>query len=286
MWTRQLLKENGKTAFRRNYWACVAVSLILMILVGGGNTGFNFNFDLDSSDNYSTGLGNSIYSYDSGNYGSLDSYDYDVDVSVLRYVAVLLPVIVIVCLVVIAIAIAISAFLTNIIDIGGKRYFLENREHKTKVSQVLYGFSNGNYMNGVKIMFWKGLYIFGWSLLFIVPGIVKSYAYMMVPYILAENPGISKERAFQISMQMMDGHKMEAFILEWSFFGWNLLNSLTFGILGIFYVNPYRNATYAEFYSAIKAEAMQRGITDSIELPGVGYPEFAQQFTEQSTEQF
>lgn len=285
MWTRQLLKQNGKTAFRRNYWACVAVSLILLILVGGGNTGFNFNYNLASSENYSTGLEDSMYSYGTG-LGESTYYDYDIDVSALRFVAVLLPIIVIVCLVAIAIVIALSAFLTNIIDIGGKRYFLENREHKTKVSQVLYGFSNGYYMNGVKIMFWRSLYILGWSLLFIIPGIIKSFSYMMVPYIMAENPSISKERAFQISMQMMDGHKMEAFILGWSFIGWDLLNAITFGILGIFYVNPYKNATYAEFYSAIKAEAMQRGISDSIELPGVGYPEFTGQFTGQSTEQF
>lgn len=291
MWTRQLLKENGRIAFRRNYWACVAVSLILMILVGGGSGVFNFNYNLDPSSNSSTGLDDSLYSYGTGLGGSTyydddDYYDYDIDVDVLRYAVVLLPIILIVCLVVIAIVIALSAFLTNIIDIGGKRYFLENREHKTKVSQVLYGFSNGYYMNGVKIMFFRTLYILGWSLLFVIPGIVKAYAYMMVPYILAENPGISKERAFQISMQMMDGHKMEAFILDLSFIGWNLLNAITFGILGIFYVNPYRNATYAEFYSAIKAEAMQRGIADSIELPGVGYPEFNQGFTGQSTEQF
>ena len=90
------------------------------------------------------------------------------------------------------------------IELGGNRYFLENREHKTKVSQVLFGFSNGNYMNCVKILFLRDLYLVGWTLLFIIPGIVKAYEYRMISYILAENPRNSKERAFEISRQMMD----------------------------------------------------------------------------------
>lgn len=100
----------------------------------------------------------------------------------------------------------------------------------------------------------------------------------MIPYILAENPQISKERAFDISMQMMEGHKLEAFVLELSFIGWDLLNACTLGILGIFYVNPYKHATFAEFYTAVKAEAFAKGITNAAELPGVSYPEFTEQF--------
>ena len=263
MWTRKLLKENGKTAFKRNYWPCVAVSFILTLLVGGGaGVTFrqNWNTDFNYNDSISQGMG--------GYYNA----------QIVKYVALFLPVIIIACLIGLAIGIAVSAFLINVIELGGNRYFLENREHKTKVSQVLFGFSNGNYMNCVKILFLRDLYLVGWMLLFIIPGIVKAYEYRMISYILAENPRISKERAFEISRQMMDGHKWEAFVLDLSFLGWQILSGCTMGIVGFFYVNPYMFATYAEFYTAVKSEAMQRGATNSIELPGVGYPEFTEQF--------
>ena len=66
-----------------------------------------------------------------------------------------------------------------------------------------------------------------------------------------------------------------------SFFWWQVLSAMTSGLVGIFYVNPYVDATFAEFYSAIKAEAFGKGITNSIELPGVGHENFTEQFTQQ-----
>lgn len=249
MWTRELLKENGKIAFQRNYWLCVAVSLIL-VFIGGGTGGINLNFNLDEG-NTTEGFA-SVYGFD--NWG---------------YLLLMVPLILIGVVLAVAIAFAVSAFLVNIVQIGGCRFFMENREHKTQVGQVFFVFSNENYMNCVKTMFWRELCILGWSLLFIVPGIIKAYAYRMIPYIMAENPGISRQRAFAISEQMMDGHKMEAFVLELSFLGWDFLSAITGGIVGIFYANPYKNATFTEFYTAVKSEAFARGITDIIELPGV-----------------
>ena len=249
MWTRELLKENGKIAFQRNYWLCVAVSLIL-VFIGGGSGGINLNLDLSDS---------------SAMDGTTNIYGFEG----FGYLLLMLPIILIACALAIVIAFAVAAFLINIVQIGGCRFFMENREHKTDVGQVFFAFSNENYMNCVKTMFWRDICILGWTLLFIVPGIIKGYAYRMIPYILAENPGISRQRAFAISEQMMDGHKMEAFVLELSFLGWNFLSAMTGGIVGIFYVNPYRNATYTEFYTAVKSEALARGITDTIELPGV-----------------
>lgn len=158
MWTRELLKENGKIAFKRNYWTCVLVAFILGILAGGETGGFKFNFDIDSDTNYYFGINRNYYSGLSGS---------------VRYFFLFLPIMLFICLLVIAIVFVVMAFVTNIIEIGGKRYFMENREHKTNAAQVLYGFSNGYYMNCVNIMFRRNLYILGWSLLFIIPGIKK-----------------------------------------------------------------------------------------------------------------
>lgn len=249
MWTRELLKENGKIAFQRNYWLCVAVSLILAF-IGGGASGVNLNFNLNDV-------------------GSVESSAATFDFAGLSYVLLMIPLMVIAGVLAIAIAFAASAFLVNIVRIGGCRFFMENREHKTDVGKVFFAFSDGNYMNCVKTMFWRDLCLVGWTLLFVVPGIIKGYAYRMIPYIMAENPGISRQRAFAISEQMMDGHKMEAFVLDLSFIGWDILSAFSAGIVGIFYANPYKNATYTEFYTAVKSEAFTRGITDITELPGV-----------------
>ena len=101
-------------------------------------------------------------------------------------------------------------------------------------------------------MFLKALYVFLWSLLLVIPGIIKGYEYRMIPYILAENPGIDTKEAFAMSKQMMDGNKWNAFVLDLSFLGWIILSVFTCGILAVFYVNPYIYMTDAELYVALK----------------------------------
>lgn len=108
-------------------------------------------------------------------------------------------------------------------------------------------------------MFLMQLYIFLWSLLFIIPGVIKSYEYMMVPYILAENPGMDRKEAFAISKRMMDGQKWAAFVLELSFLGWIILGVVTCGLLGIFWIQPYINATMTELYMYNKVKAYNEG---------------------------
>ena len=94
------------------------------------------------------------------------------------------------------------------------------------------------------------LYIMLWSLLFIIPGLVKAYAYAMAPFILEENPNMTPSEAINASRELMDGHKFDLFCLHWSFFGWALLSVLTLGI-GSLWLNPYMNAATAAFYRSI-----------------------------------
>ena len=94
------------------------------------------------------------------------------------------------------------------------------------------------------------LYIMLWSLLFIIPGLVKAYAYAMAPFILEENPNMTPSEAIKASRELMDGHKFDLFCLHWSFFGWALLSVLTLGI-GSLWLNPYMNAATAAFYRSI-----------------------------------
>ena len=253
MWTRQLLKENAKVAFRRNYWLCVAVSAIAMFLMGGG-IGISSNTSVEETEEILNG-----------------------QMSLEHLIAQIPPAIFLVLglavIVGFVLGLCIVILVSNVAQVGCNRYFIENREHKTNVGQVFYGFQGGRYTSTVWIMFLKGLYIFLWSLLFWIPGIIKTYSYMMVPYIIAENSSLDKSRVFELIRKMMRGHKWEAFVLGLSFLGWNFLGAMTGGIVSIFYVNPYQHATYAEFYSALKAEAIQKGIATTADLPGVTIPE-------------
>ena len=249
MWTRKLLKENAKIAFKRNYWACVAVSVIAALL---GVTASGASFDLNYEE-FTNVEGTNI------------AFD-----SIPDYIIYVLGA---ATLIAIIIGICFSILVSNVVTVGCNRYFLENREHKTEVGQLFYGFKNGKYGSNVYTMFMKDLSIFFHVLLLIIPGIIKAYAYAFVPYILAENPDLVNNRVLKISSEMMDGHKIELFMLELSFIGWAILNVITFGLLGIFWVNPYIHATIAEFYTAIKAEAIQNGTVYPGELPGVYYQE-------------
>ena len=81
----------------------------------------------------------------------------------------------------------------------------------------------------------------------------------MVPYILAENPGMDRREAFAISKRMMDGEKWNTFVLGLSFFGWIVIDLFTCGILGLFFVSPYVHATFAELYAYNKVKAYNEG---------------------------
>ena len=99
------------------------------------------------------------------------------------------------------------------------------------------------------------VFTFLWSLLFVIPGIVKSYSYAMTSYILADHPEMTAQEAIDASRKMMDGHKMDLFVLQLSFFWWYLLCGITFGI-AFLYVGPYVSAATAKFYDTIKGDTV------------------------------
>jgi len=103
------------------------------------------------------------------------------------------------------------------------------------------------------LAFITGFFTFTWSLLFIIPGIVKGFAYSMAPYILADNPDMTAREALRESKRITDGHKSELFVLMLSFIGWTLLVPLTFGLI-IIWLAPYANAVFANYYIAMKSD--------------------------------
>ena len=130
-------------------------------------------------------------------------------------------------------------------------YLKLTKSEGIEVKDLFSGFSNA--INAILLGILQAIFVFLWSLLFVIPGIIKSYAYSMSTFVLAENPDMSATDALKKSQEIMDGHKMEYFILQLSFIPWYLLVGITFGIAGL-YVGPYVNATTANFYNAIKGE--------------------------------
>ena len=159
----------------------------------------------------------------------------------------------------------IDIFLINPVRVGGYNFFNRQREGTSKFTNIFGGFAHGHYKASVRNMFLKGLYESLWSMLFIIPGIIKSYSYWMVPYITAANPNLSASRAFEISKKTMNGNKWRTFVLQLSFIGWDLLAALTFGV-GYYFLAPYKETTYAELYAALKEKAITSGIATEEEL--------------------
>ena len=105
--------------------------------------------------------------------------------------------------------------------------------------------------SAVGLMFVKDLYLFLWSLLFVIPGLVKAYSYSQAMFILNENPGMGIDEAITRSREMMVGHKWELVILQSSFLGWAILGGLTFG-LAIVYILPLYAMSMYVFYDYVK----------------------------------
>lgn len=107
----------------------------------------------------------------------------------------------------------------------------------------------GRYLGGSLLM---TLYIILWCLLFIIPGIVKSYAYAMTPYVMNDRPDLDADDCIHESRMMMKGYKWKLFCLDLSFIGWAILCILTLGI-GFLWLQPYVEASHAKFYEELKA---------------------------------
>lgn len=236
MWTREELKSNAKMILKRTYWMSFVACLIVSTL-SSMNTVFNVSSDTDME-------------------AMLENMSPEV---LLMYVSA--------GTIAFILSIVFSLFVAYPITVGSNKFFMASRENDCDLRDLIHVFTGGSYFNVIKTMFLMNLYISLWSLLFVIPGIVKAYEYSFVPYILSENPGIETRRAFELSKEMTTGHKWQMFVLDLSFLGWELLGILCCGI-GILFVVPYYQATIAELYAASRADVFQRGIADHMELPG------------------
>lgn len=147
-----------------------------------------------------------------------------------------------------------SLIITPAFSLSLLRVYLDVvKGNRPEVGDAFGGFDD--FWSAFKVTFLVGLFTFLWSLLFIIPGIIKGLSYSMSLYILAENKGKSARECINESKAMTDGHKMELFVLGLSFIGWALLCCITFGIAYI-WVGPYTQATYTNAYNWMKPAAV------------------------------
>ena len=224
MWKRKELKEKGKTAVKRNYWKSVLVSAVFAGVIGGA--GFYGSSATNSAQN-----GTNI---------ALGS----------TWMVIVAAIVLILAL---AIVILTFELLVNPFEVGVNKFRLNALKDKGNVSDMGMGF-DVSYKRNVKVLFFRDLYTMLWLLLFIIPGIVKIYEYRMIPYLLADNPDMSKQEAFSMSKAMMKGNKWRSFVLDLSFILWGILGVITLGIVSVLWVDPYRQLTDAAFYNALKTE--------------------------------
>lgn len=238
MWTRKELKTRARSLFKMNYWKAVLAALLLSILAGGGSGAFSGS---------SSGL-SSMFSASASSASAQG-------ISAVTPMAglVLAGMITVFVLFAIAVGIAVDILLVNPLEVGIRRFFCRNLYEKAQIRELAYGFDH-SYKNVIHVMFFRDLHTFLWSLLFIIPGIVKSYEYRMIPYLLAEYPDMPKDDAFAISKYMMTGNKWKTFVLDLSFILWILGSVFTMGLLGLFYGDPYMAQTGAVLYDTLKAE--------------------------------
>ncbi|MGN0314704.1 MAG: DUF975 family protein [Fusicatenibacter sp.] len=251
MWTREELKTRGKVAFLRNYWMCVAVALILSLVVGSGGTSATSRVSNAVSGEESS---NSIidvkeqFSELTDNFSPIRNPIRTTIAAVGFLVVCVLA----------AVYLLLRIFVFKPLEIGGCRFFVENAYEKTSIGKMLFPFQSGYYSKMVLTMFLRDLYIGLWSLLLVIPGIIKSYEYRMVPYLLADCPELDRTEAFRISREMMYGQKMNAFVLDLSFIGWHLLSACTCNLVGVFFTQPYVNTTNAELFLQLKQDYFGR----------------------------
>lgn len=233
MWVRRAVKEKARMAFKENYWKCVLSGLVISLVTGSSATGTIRN----AGENIGWNAGGYMHPGVFHNFFPVFFFGIAMIAGFLFLAAF---------------GICIKIFLYNPLELCCRSFFNANLYNpRAGISEFGRGFG-GNYLNGVKILFLRDLYTFLWSLLFIVPGIIKSYEYRMVPYLLAENPDISAQEAFDRSRDLMMHNKWKAFVLDLSFIGWHILSAFTFGLLDIFYVAPYQESANAALYDALR----------------------------------
>ncbi|MBO6137985.1 MAG: DUF975 family protein [Lachnospiraceae bacterium] len=223
MWNRAEVKATGKENFKKNYWKSVGIAIVYMIFFGAGGSAVSSNSRQISE---------------------------KVDLNDPKVMSIVIAVISILGIIA-TVSFLVRIFVFNPLDVGCKRFYLVNQDTNADLGELGYGFAH-NYKGSIGGLFLRDLIIGIGLMLLFIPGIILSYAFKLVPFILADDPQCGAIEALKRSSAMMKGNKWRYFIYDLSFLGWDILSVLTCGILAVFYVNPYKFNADAALYQAIK----------------------------------
>ena len=223
MWSRAQLKGRAKATFKRNYWKCILISLLLTLIAGGSGAASGNLSSATGSLHGSDNQAGSSYDYDSSydsDDGSLRDFEAGLEegfkdglkagnrgmMGGMVAAAIAIGILIVVFLVIFVLILLVDVFIINPLEVGCRRFFIRNLNEPAQIGNIGYGFDN-NYRNVAKTMFFRDLFTVLWSLLFIIPGIVKAYEYMMIPYLLAEpaddqRAGICGKQAYDAGTEM------------------------------------------------------------------------------------
>ena len=219
-WNRAEIKEKAKLDYKRDIPKSVVAGILLAIATGkmaSFGKGFQNRFEVSEF--------------------GLETFAAIAGVALIAGSAVLF-------------SILIKVFVLNVLEVGAQSYFMSSSRGKDDLGLIPEYFRK-SYGNIVTAMFFRSLIIFGGFIAFIVPGIILSYSYRFVPYILSENPEMNYREALERSMYITKGHKADLFVMDLSFWGWYIIGAMALGV-GVIFVYPYEYLSRAELYHQLK----------------------------------
>jgi len=228
----------ARNALTNKWLIAVAVGLVASILGGIASGGPEFKVNIDGSNvsmNFNL-AGQTIYQF--GTNGGTHS-------GIGAFIAGSLGFIMIAAL----FMTVVYFVLGSIVGVGYVKFNLNLVDKKNAAFETLFEYFSYWKTTTVSRLL-RALYIFLWSLLFVIPGIIAGFSYAMTDYILAENPELTADEAITKSKEMMMGNRFRFFCLQFSFIGWDILATLAFGI-GHLWLTPYKQAAYAAFYREV-----------------------------------
>lgn len=228
----------ARNALTNKWLIAVAVGIVASILGGISSNGPEFKVNIDGSNismNFNM-AGQTIYS--TGTNGGINS-------EIGAFVLASLPIIIVAALFMAVIYFVLGSF----VGVGYAKFNLNLVDKKNAAFENLFEYFS-HWKTTIIARLLRALYVFLWSLLFIIPGIVAGFSYAMTDYILAETPELTADEAITQSKTMMYGNRFRFFCLQFSFIGWGILATLAFGI-GHLWLTPYKQAAYAAFYREV-----------------------------------
>lgn len=232
-------RETARKSLEGKWLIAIAVGLLASILGGIGDNGPKLDFNIHGAN---AGLnlnfaGQNIFSIGSNGISRIGMF---LGGAILYFIFFALVIG------------ALCFLLGGVIGVGNAKFNIElTKRQDVNVEMLFSYFYRWKTATATKLL--KYIYVFLWSLLLLIPGIIASYSYAMTDYILAENPDISSSEALERSKQLMDGNRFRLFCLQFSFLGWKILAALTLGI-GNLWLTPYMQAATAAFYLEICEE--------------------------------